>query len=108
MQMLHTLLSSSLAWPVHPPNLTVSYIPLVLNHKSKNDYVNIGLIIASIDFSGRNITSSPLLLPATYKGSSRDSAVGMATGYGLDSSEVGVRVLAGARFFSAPRRPDRY
>jgi hypothetical protein len=34
---------------------------------------------------------------------SPDSAVGIATGYGLD----GVRVPVGSRIFSSPRRPDR-
>jgi hypothetical protein len=38
---------------------------------------------------------------------SRDSAVGIATGYGLDDREVGVRVQAGSSIFSSPRRPDR-
>jgi hypothetical protein len=28
--------------------------------------------------------------------------------YGLDGRGVGVRVLVGARFFSCPRRPDRF
>jgi hypothetical protein len=34
---------------------------------------------------------------------SRDSTVGIATGYGLDDREVGVRVPVE----SSPRRPDR-
>jgi hypothetical protein len=38
---------------------------------------------------------------------SRDSAVGIATGYGLDDRGVGVRVPLGSRIFSAPCRPDR-
>jgi hypothetical protein len=38
---------------------------------------------------------------------SRDSAVGIATGYGLDDQRVGVRVLVGARIFASPCRPDR-
>jgi hypothetical protein len=38
---------------------------------------------------------------------SRDSSVGIATGYGLDDGGVGVRVLVGSRMFSCPRRPDR-
>jgi hypothetical protein len=38
---------------------------------------------------------------------SRDSSVGIATGYGLDGWGVGVPVPGGARFFSSPRRPDR-
>jgi hypothetical protein len=37
---------------------------------------------------------------------SRDSAVGMATSYGLDGRGVGVRVPIGSRIFSSPRRPD--
>jgi hypothetical protein len=36
---------------------------------------------------------------------SRDSAVGIATGYGLDGREVGVPVPLGARFFSSRYRP---
>jgi hypothetical protein len=38
---------------------------------------------------------------------SRDSVVGIATGYGLDGRGVGVRVPVEARFFSSSRRPDR-
>jgi hypothetical protein len=38
---------------------------------------------------------------------SRDSVVGIATGYGLDDRGVGVRVSVGSRIFSSPRRPDR-
>jgi hypothetical protein len=38
---------------------------------------------------------------------SRDSAVGIATGYGLDDWEVGVRVPIGSRIFTSPFRPDR-
>jgi hypothetical protein len=38
---------------------------------------------------------------------SRDSAVGIATGYGLDDQRVGVRVPVGSRIVSSPRRPDR-
>jgi hypothetical protein len=38
---------------------------------------------------------------------SQDSAVGIATGYGLDGRSVGVRVPVGARYFSSARRPDR-
>jgi hypothetical protein len=31
----------------------------------------------------------------------------IATGYGLDDRDVGIRVLIGSRIFSFPRRPDR-
>jgi hypothetical protein len=38
---------------------------------------------------------------------SRDSSVGIATGYGLDDRGVGVRGLVWSRIFSSPRRSDR-
>jgi hypothetical protein len=38
---------------------------------------------------------------------SRDSAIGIATGRGLEHREVGVRVPVGSRIFSSPRHPDR-
>jgi hypothetical protein len=38
---------------------------------------------------------------------SRDSSVGIATGYGLDDRGVGVGVPVGSRIFSSPHRPDR-
>jgi hypothetical protein len=38
---------------------------------------------------------------------SRDSVVGVATGYELDDREVGVRVPVGSRIFSSPRCPDQ-
>jgi hypothetical protein len=37
---------------------------------------------------------------------SRDSSVGIATGYVLDDRGVGVRVPVGSRIFSSPRHPD--
>jgi hypothetical protein len=42
-----------------------------------------------------------------YGRGSRDSAVGIATGYGLDDRGVGIRVPVGSRIFSSPRCPDR-
>jgi hypothetical protein len=38
---------------------------------------------------------------------SRDSVVGIATSYGLEDREVGVRVPVGSRIFSSLRRLDR-
>jgi hypothetical protein len=38
----------------------------------------------------------------------RDGATGIATGYGLDGRGLGFRVPVGVRFFSTPRRPDRF
>jgi hypothetical protein len=46
----------------------------------------------------KNYYLSPLLLLL-----SRDSVVGIATGYGLDDRRVGVRVPVGSRIFSCPR-----
>jgi hypothetical protein len=42
-----------------------------------------------------------------YASRSRDNAVGIATGYGLDGRGVGVRVPVGGRFLSPPQRPDQ-
>jgi hypothetical protein len=36
-----------------------------------------------------------------------DSAVSIATGYGLDDQEVEVRVPVGSRIFTSPHHPDR-
>jgi hypothetical protein len=41
------------------------------------------------------------------KEGSRDSSIGIATGYGLGYQGVEVRVPIKARIFSSPRRPDR-
>jgi hypothetical protein len=42
----------------------------------------------------------------TDLGESRNSAVGIATGYGLDDRGMGVRVPVGSKMFAFPRRPD--
>jgi hypothetical protein len=39
---------------------------------------------------------------------SRDSAVGIATGYRLDDQGIGVRVPVGARIFTSPCLPDLF
>jgi hypothetical protein len=44
-------------------------------------------------------------IPSTVR--SRDSAVGIATGYGLYDRGVEVRVSVGSRIFSSPRHPER-
>jgi hypothetical protein len=48
-----------------------------------------------------------LLRSTPLYGWSRDSSVGIATGYGLNDRRVGVRVSVKARSFSSPRCPDR-
>jgi hypothetical protein len=46
-------------------------------------------------------------LPSKQLARSRDSAVGIATSYGLDDRGVGVRVPVWSRIFSSTRHPDR-
>jgi hypothetical protein len=45
------------------------------------------------------------LIPSSQE--SRDRAVGIATGYGLDDGEDGIRVPVRSRIFSTPHRSDR-
>jgi hypothetical protein len=44
---------------------------------------------------------------SNFDSHSRDKAVDIATGYGLDDREFGVRVPVGSRIFNSPYRPDR-
>jgi hypothetical protein len=46
-------------------------------------------------------------MPSILLFKSRDSAVGIATGYGLDGRGVGVRVPVRSRMFCSPCPPDR-
>jgi hypothetical protein len=55
----------------------------------------------------RFILYSSLLVLQIKPSMSRDSSVGIATGYGLNCRGVGVRVPVGSRIFSSPPRPDR-
>jgi hypothetical protein len=52
------------------------------------------------------LSSTLLVLNSYNMETSRDSVVGIATGYGLDDRGVEVRVPVGSRIFSSPRRPD--
>jgi hypothetical protein len=58
--------------------------------------LQVRFLIRSLDFS------IELILSRT-----RDSVVGITTGYRLDDRWIGVRVPVGSRIFSSPRRPDR-
>jgi hypothetical protein len=54
------------------------------------------------------VRNSAFISNASFpKTRSLDSAVGIATGYGLDDQGVGVRVPIGERIFSYPSSPDR-
>jgi hypothetical protein len=48
------------------------------------------------------------LIIVQFSDVSRDSAVGIATAYGLDDLGDGVRVPVGSRISSSLRRPDRF
>jgi hypothetical protein len=52
----------------------------------------------------RSVAASPQFFRLNE---SRDSSVGIVTGYGLDDQGVGVRVPVGARIFTSPCGPDR-
>jgi hypothetical protein len=74
--------------PVHTLTFYVSKICTFTGEK-------VSQIVCSLDF---------LRLPCSW---SRDSSVGIATRYGLNDRNVGVRVPAGSKMFSSPQRPDR-
>jgi hypothetical protein len=54
-----------------------------------------------------DLLQNTLLCEHRHIMSSLDIAVGIATGYGLDSWGAGVWILAGARFLSSPHHSDR-
>jgi hypothetical protein len=49
----------------------------------------------------------PIFNKCLTNSGSPDSAVGIATGYGLDGRGVRAQVLIGSSIISSPRRPDR-
>jgi hypothetical protein len=55
----------------------------------------------------RPVTGIALPYLSLHEGNSRDSIVGVATGYGLELRGVGVRVPVGARIFPCPSCPAR-
>jgi hypothetical protein len=48
------------------------------------------------------------MLKLTLSVDSQDSALRIATGYGLDGRGFGVPIPVEIRFFSSPLRPDRF
>jgi hypothetical protein len=58
------------------------------------------------DVSDENIASMFGVELCRLKNNLGFSAVGIATGYGLDDRVIRVRVPVGSRIFSSPRRPD--
>jgi hypothetical protein len=59
----------------------------------------------TLHFGGGEIVNAKFYVSLS-PGRSRDSAIGIATGYGLDDQVVGVRVPVGSRIFSSPRPPN--
>jgi hypothetical protein len=64
-------------------------------------------LIVYLGYTFRSILQNKLKYCITKYNRSRDSAVGIATGYGLNDREVGVRVPVGSKFFTSPYCPDR-
>jgi hypothetical protein len=58
-------------------------------------------------FNEENLNTDSIKSTVHLK-ASRDSTVGIATGYGLDGRGIGIRVPVGSRISSSPRRPDRF
>jgi hypothetical protein len=65
---------------------------------------NIKVVLREIECGGVDRINLALCLHVFR---SRDSIFGIATGYGLDTRGVGVRVSVGSRIFSTPRCSDR-
>jgi hypothetical protein len=64
--------------------------------------------VTEADITRRRRTCHSIHLTSIQcKCGSRDSSVGIATGYGLDDRGVGVRVPVGSRIFSTTLCPDR-
>jgi hypothetical protein len=82
------------AWPHASPNFTL------LN------FFSVGTGNRNVHYLSRYLGFVDLTV-TTAQTMSRDSAVGIVTGYGLDDQGVGVRVLVAGSFFTSPRRPER-
>jgi hypothetical protein len=64
--------------------------------------------VISVNLSSVNEGSYVSVIETSFYCLSRDSSVGIVTGYGLDDRMIGVPFLAGAgNFFSSPPRTDR-
>jgi hypothetical protein len=88
----------------------IRVLPLVLCSEAEYNCEHFKCVFFLIIFIIPRSAVLPALLTSSFYliiYRSRDSAVGIATGYGLDDRGVGVRVPVGSRSFSSPRRPDR-
>jgi hypothetical protein len=90
--------SVSAAWKIADKFLRAQRIPLV-DKKEEIKWCD-SLLLWPHDLYPECIT--------IFSSHSLDSADGMATGYELDGRGVGVRAPVRWRFFSSPRRPDRF
>jgi hypothetical protein len=87
---------------------------LFSNNLVRNDAINRSVFRTITEkWTGRNIEErgcdivSDTLINFPGRNVSRDSAVDISTGYGLDDWEVGARVAVGSRIITSPCRPDR-
>jgi hypothetical protein len=68
-----------------------------------NRFLGYSQVVSTINYNTPKIT-----VATTHKQRSRDRAVGISTGYGLDDRGVGVRTLVKSKIFSSPRHPDQF
>jgi hypothetical protein len=86
----------------------LSWCPSRFSSVFPETYWNISSNYAT-NFPSTHISNHLLTIILPFEDAvSRDSAVGIATGYGLDDWEFGVRVPVGSRIFTSPCRPDRF
>jgi hypothetical protein len=84
--------------------LRVVGVPIRMFHSRTAKVFLIKIGIYSVTGGHSGIVVLNFLQPIIKR---QDSAVGTATGYGLDDQGVGVRVAVWARIFTSPCLPDR-
>jgi hypothetical protein len=94
--------------PLHILFLNTLNPRLFIRMKNWNTRQNYNFILLNFrTFIGKKIFWKYFFLSLKIFRDSRDSSVGIATGYGMDDRGVGVRVPVGLRIFYSLRRPDR-
>jgi hypothetical protein len=76
--------------------------------KRKTYHLKYNLTVAKLIIFMSYSQSENNIFTCIVKYGSRDSAVGIAAGYGLDGRMVGVRVPAGTGIVFSPRRSDQF
>jgi hypothetical protein len=79
--------------------------PLFAQKTRKKEHAQASILPSRAHAEIKVLNWNSICYNVTYK--SRDSAVGIATGYELDDRGVDVGMPVGSRLFTSPRRPDR-